>query len=413
MIPTFIVIGAGGRGAGYSSFLEQHPEEGKLVAICEPNEERRTKLAARHEIPKSRQYRDWREMADFARFADAAMICTQDADHKAPAVALADKGYHLLLEKPMAPTAADSQAIYDAVTRAGVLLSVCHGLRYTPYNRKLKELLDAGLIGQIRTIDLMEPVGYWHMAHSFVRGNWRNTAESSPMLLAKSCHDLDFLNFLVPSRCERVASFGRLSYFNRDHQPAGAADRCTDCPEAIESKCAYSALKIYLRDFKNRLADWPVDVVCTTPTPEAVRQALAEGPYGRCVFACDNDVVDHQVVIMEFADGATATFTMSAFNQSARRETYVMGDQGTLRGTEWEFTHFDFLTNKKTTIEIDQRLLDSGHDGGDGALMRGFIAAIRANDQNLISSGPEVSLESHLIVFAAEEARRTGAVVKV
>jgi predicted dehydrogenase len=311
----------------------------------------------------------------------------------------------------MAPSAADSQTIYDAVKQSGVMLSVCHGLRYTPYNRKLKELIDSGLIGQVRNIDLVEPVGYWHQAHSFVRGNWRNSVESSPMLLAKSCHDLDFLNFLLPARCTKVASFGSLSYFTRANQPAGAADRCTECPEAIESKCAYSAQKIYLRDRATQLDGWPVSVVSSSGTAEGVRQALAEGPYGRCVFACDNDVVDHQVVILECEDGAVATFAMSAFNKHTGRETYVMGDQGVLRCVDTQLTHYDFLTNEERVVDYNTGLIDSGHGGGDFGLMRDFVAAVRENDPSRISSGPEVSLESHLIVFAAERARRTGSVV--
>ena len=410
---SFVIVGAGGRGRAYARFAEQYPKDAQVVAVCEPKDEFRNLIATKHHLPSERVFRDWRELLDKPKLADAAMICTQDADHRDPAIALAARGYHLLLEKPMAPTAADSQAIYDAVKQAGIMLTVCHGLRYTPYNRTLKKLLDSGLIGTIRNIDLIEPVGYWHQAHSFVRGHWRNSIESSPMLLAKSCHDLDFLNFLIPSRCARVASFGHLSYFTKANQPKGAADRCLECPETIESKCAYSAKKIYLKDFGHHLDGWPVNVVSSTPTVEAIIKGLAEGPYGRCVFACDNDVVDHQVVLLEFAGGEVATFTMSAFNKHTERETYVMGDRGTLRVKGHAITHYDFLTNEEREIEYDTKLLDSGHGGGDFGIMRDFIEAIRTNDPGKISSGPEVSLESHLIVFAAEESRRTGTVVSL
>lgn len=408
---SFVVVGAGGRGNSYSNYVKQFPEEGYLAAVCEPDEGRRNRLADAHDVPHDMRFADWRDIIEKPKLADAALICTQDADHKDPAVALAPKGYHLLLEKPMAPNPGDCKAIYEAASKAGIMLAVCHVLRYTWFNRKLRELIDSGTIGKIRTIQLLEPVGYWHQAHSFVRGNWRNSVESSPMLLAKSCHDIDLLNYLIPSRCVKTSSFGDLSYFTRANQPKGAADRCIDCPQEIESLCAYSAMKIYLRDRKDRYGNWPTLALTHEGTVEAVVKALKEGPYGRCVFACDNDVVDHQVVNMEFEDGATASFTMTAFNSGSGREIYIMGDQGTLRCGDGGIRHYDFLTNTSKEIRRDaDGSPSSGHGGGDFGLMKSFLAAVRDSDQSHISSGPDVSLESHLIVFAAEKARREGTV---
>lgn len=411
---SFVVVGAGGRGNAYSNYVKRFPEEGYLAAVCEPVADKRDRLADAHDVPQNMRFADWRDILDKPKLADAAFICTQDADHKDPAVGLAAKGYHILLEKPMAPNPDDCRAIYEAAQEAGIMLAVCHVLRYTWFNRKLKELIDSGLIGKVRNIQLLEPVGYWHQAHSFVRGNWRNTAESSPMLLAKSCHDIDLLNYFMPSRCVKVSSFGNLSYFTRANQPKGAADRCMDCPQEIESLCAYSALKIYLRDRKNNLNGWPVNILTHEGTVEAVVRALKEGPYGRCVFACDNDVVDHQVVNLEFENGSTASFTMTAFNASGGRETYIMGDQGTLRCADHGITHYDFLTNATRQIDRDSDgSPTSGHGGGDFGLMQSFLAAVRDNNPSLISSGPEVSLESHMIVFAAEKARLAGTVEKI
>jgi len=412
---TFIVVGAGCRGNNYSEYAKKFPDECQPVAVCEPDDIRRNKFGDEYGIPMESRYKDWREIVDLPKLADAAMVCTQDAGHKDPAVALADKGYHLLLEKPMAPTAEDCQEIYNAVKRNNVMLAVCHVLRYTRFNRKLKELIDSGLIGKVHNIQLVEPVGYWHQAHSYVRGNWRNEAESSFMLLAKSCHDLDLLNYFIPAKCSRVSSFGTLSYFTRENQPKGAADRCTECPAEIETGCPYSAIKIYLRDFRKYHATWPGTVLHHSGTIEGVAEALREGPYGRCVFACDNDVVDHQVVAFEFEDGTTATFTMSAFTFMYERQIWVMGDKGTLKWVPDGIEHCDFLTNKTTTIstEISDGSLASGHGGGDFGIMRNFIYAVRDNDPSWITSGPEVSLESHLMVFAAEKARRTGTVVEL
>lgn len=409
---SFIVVGAGCRGNNYTEYAKAHPEECEVVAVCEPIDERRDLFGETFGIPVERRFKDWREILDMPKLADAALVCTQDALHKEPAIALAEKGYHLMLEKPMAPTPEDCKAIYDAVEKNGVMLAICHVLRYTLFNRKFKELIESGIIGKVHNIQLLEPVGSWHQAHSYVRGNWRKESESSPMLLAKSCHDLDLLNYFTPARCKRVSSFGSLSYFTKANQPEGAADRCTDCPEGIESKCPYSALQIYVRWFGNRLDQWPCNVLTLGGTMDALMEALREGPYGCCVFACDNDVVDHQVVAMEFEDGATATFTMTAFTKIAGREIYAMGDQGALRCTDEGILHYDFLTNNVNKIEFDMGdgAITSGHGGGDFGLMGSFIGAVRENNPKLITSGPDVSLESHLMVFAAERARRNGTV---
>lgn len=408
---SYMIVGAGGRGYAYAEYAKNFPEECEVVAVCEPIEKVRNRFGETYGVPPERRFKDWRDVLDLPKLADAAMICTQDADHKDPAIALAARGYHLLLEKPMAPTPEDCRAIVDAVERSGVMLAVGHVLRYTDFNRKLKEMIDSGVIGRVHNIQLLEPVGYWHQAHSFVRGNWRNESLSSPMLLAKSCHDLDLLNYFIPARCTRVSSFGNLSYFTRANQPEGAADRCVDCPQEIQDACPYCAVRFYLGN-KTRFDDWPVCVLSTDHTREAVVEALKTGPYGRCVFACDNDVVDHQVVNLEFEDGATATFTMSAFTPGSGRETYIMGDRGTLRCTDDGILHFDFLTHTCAQVQLHEEdgAVASGHGGGDFGLMKSFVAAVRENDPSQITSGPRISLESHLMVFAAEKARLDGTV---
>jgi len=410
-----MVVGAGQRGVGYAAYFECYPSEGEIMAVCEPQDRLRHTFGDRFSIPEERRFADWREVLDKPRLADAVFICTQDKGHRDPAVLLADKGYHIMLEKPMAPDLQSCLDIHEAAERNGIILAVCHVLRYTPFNRKIKEMLDKGAIGRIRSIQLLEPVGYWHQAHSFVRGNWRNEGQSTPMLLAKSCHDIDLINYFMPGRCVRVSSFGDLSYFIGANQPEGAADRCTDCPAEIEGSCAYSALKIYLRDRKYSLDKWPVNVLTPEAAPGTVLKALQTGPYGRCVFACDNDVVDHQVVNMEFSGGATASFTMSGFTKSGSRELLIMGDQGTLRCTDQGIDYFDFLNDRISNIEVDigDGLITSGHGGGDIGLIREFLSAVRSSDPSRVISGPKVSLESHLIVFAAERARRKGSVEMV
>ena len=216
------------------------------MAVCEPNDDTRNRFAEEYNIPEDRRFHDWREILDLPKMADAVVICTQDAFHKDPAIALAGKGYNILLEKPMATSIEDCQAIHDAATSNGVIFAVCHVLRYTAPNQKLKELIDLGTIGKVQNIQLLEPVGFWHQAHSYVRGNWRNERESSPMLLAKSCHDIDLLNYFIPSKCVRVSSFGHLSHSPK--QISLPEQRTTECPEGVEKNCPYSALKIYVQD---------------------------------------------------------------------------------------------------------------------------------------------------------------------
>ena len=419
---SVVVIGAGVRGYGYANVIKDYFSDlGNVVAICEPDTHLRNKFGDDFDVPENKRFNSWEDIVDLPKMADAAFVCTQDAYHVKPAIAMAQKGYHLLLEKPMAPSAKDCKEISDAVKENNVMMAVCHVLRYTLFNKKLKELIDRGLIGKIRSIQLIEQVTYWHQAHSYVRGNWRNEALSSSMLLAKSCHDIDILNYLTPTKCTKVSSFGSLSYFTRENQPKGAADRCVNCPAEVETMCAYSALRIYLKEKRDALDNiesleyWPVKVVCPIPTREAVLEALRTGPYGKCVFACDNDVVDHQVVNMEFEDGATASFTMCAFTPSGGREIYIMGDQGTLRCTEGDITHSNFLTNETNTIDFNSSdgMLTSGHGGGDSGLIKDFLTAVSENDPSYITSGPDVSLESHLIVFAAEQARLNNTVEKI
>lgn len=412
-----IVIGAGARGTGYSTFVEEFPERAKIVAVAEPRDFYRNRIGDRHGIPEERRFRCWSEVAKLPKFADAVLICTQDAMHEAPAIAFARLGYDMLLEKPIAPTPDACRRIVAEVRKAKIIFAVCHVLRYTAFTRRLKELLKSGVIGDVVSIQHLEPVGHWHQAHSFVRGNWRNEKESSFMLLQKCCHDLDWLRYMMDVPCQKAQSFGFLNYFKKEHQPAGAADRCTDCPAGIECRCPYSAIKIYLRDriFKG-LKGWPTDVITTDLTEEGVLKALREGPYGRCVFACDNDVVDNQVVNLIFEGSRTASMTMTAFCNESGRQTRIFGTRGSILADS-QFIHVtDFLTGEKTTIDTELKNdggILTGHGGGDGGLMDAFVQALATRDPSCILSGVDESLESHLMVFAAEESRRKNEVVDV
>jgi predicted dehydrogenase len=297
-----------------------------------------------------------------------------------------------------------------------VLFAVCHVMRYRPYTRLVKQLVDDGRIGEVVSVQHLEPVGHWHYAHSYVRGNWRRTDEASFMLLAKSGHDIDWLRHIVGRPIERVSSFGSLRHFTAENAPAGSADRCLDC--GVEPTCPYSAPRLYLGMVRAGRTRWPVSVLADEATEESVTRALREGPYGRCVYRCDNDVVDHQVVAMEFAGGTTATFTMTAFTPHTDRRTQIFGTRGFLDGDGLRVRLHDFVTETTETLETlaapnEGTDTEAGHGGGDAGLVTAFTKAVETGDASHILSGPAESLESHLAVFAAERARLSGTVERV
>ena len=415
MAPVGLLIaGAGSRGAMFAGWAARHPDRARVVAVAEPREDRREQLADAHGVPPDRRFRDWREAAAAGPVADAVVVATLDREHTAPAIAFAEQGRALLIEKPLAPTEEECVAIAAAVERSGVVAAVAHVLRYTPYTRLLERLLADGAVGEIAGVEQLEPVGFWHHAHAYVRGNWRREDQTGPMLLAKCCHDLDWLSFVIGRRCVAVSSFGSLTHLRPENRPAGAGDRCLDC--AIEPGCAYSARRLYLGMAERGETGWPLDVVAWPPTVANVEAALREGPYGRCAWACDNDVVDHQVVALAYEGGVTASLTMTAFARMRDRETRIFGTAGELRGDGNAVEVYDFLTQATTRHETgvySDGEIPSGHGGGDDAAMASFVAAVAAGDPALVPTTPADTLESHRIAFAAEASRREGRVVEL
>ena len=400
-----IVVGAGSRGRAYSNYATQNPDKMQIVGVAEPNDFYRNQMVEKYAISSTNVFCDWRDMALRQKFADAVIISTQDNMHELPAVSLANKGYHILLEKPMATNKKSCRNIVDAVIKNNIIFSVCHVLRYTNYTQTIKKLINLGTIGDIVSIQHLEPVGYWHFAHSFVRGHWSKQKESSFILLAKSCHDIDWIIYIMNAKCISVSSFGNLKHFKKDNRPINASDRCMDCN--FEPRCSYSAKKHYLRKALKGDFSWPVDVIVQNQTTKDVENALRNGPYGRCVYNCDNDVLDHQVVNMLFDNGSTAVFTMTAFDNSKDRGTKIFGTKGSLYGDGSTIILNDFLTDQITEIktEFSDGTILTGHGGGDNELIKSFVEAVANNDQTKVLSGPDQTLESHLAVFAAEEAR--------
>ena len=407
--PSLLVVGAGDRGTVYSEFVRSHPDLGQVVAVADVNPAARARLADAHQIPTHRRFEHWRAALATDRFADAVVIATQDRIHAEPALAFAGAGWHILLEKPMAPTAAECRAIVEAVERSGVVFAVAHVLRYTPYTQRLVGLVRSGAIGALVGVQRLEPVGWWHFAHSYVRGNWRREDESSSVLLAKCSHDLDWIRYVVGTRCEAVSSFAGRFEFRPERRPDGAADRCVDC--GVEPNCPYSASRLYLARTRQGDFGWPVSVIVAEPTEAAVDAALRRGPYGRCVYACDNDVPDHQVVNLQFAGGRCCSFTMSAFTPFVGRRSTIFGTHGWLVGDGQHIEHVDFVSGQRKEIDVEAGT--DRHGGGDHALMRAFLTAVANDDPSALLCGPRETLESHLSVFAAERARNDNCVVRL
>lgn len=396
---TAALLGAGSRGMkAYGRYALERPNEIKFVAVAEPDDTKRAMFAEAHNIPEENQFKSWTELLDKPKLAEALLICTQDREHYDPTMKALDLGYDILLEKPMSPDARESLEMAEKAEEADQVLTICHVLRYSTYFMKLKEIInDKESIGDIMTVEWTENVGYYHQAHSFVRGNWRNSDESSSMLLQKSCHDMDLIQWLMNEQCKKVSSFGRLSYFREEYAPEGSGERCIDC--AVEHDCPYSALKWYYHD-KDQ---WPANTMEQTGDLKKRLKALEEGRYGVCVYKSDNNVVDHQVVNLEFESGATVAFTMSAFTKEQGRTFQIGTTKAEITGsTLTNEIRIKYYTGEEVIIHPEQVM--GGHGGADTLIMRDFVKQINDKSHQTKTSAIE-SAKSHLIVFAAEESR--------
>ncbi|MBQ6835477.1 MAG: Gfo/Idh/MocA family oxidoreductase [Clostridia bacterium] len=407
-----IVVGAGGRGKDYTDIMARFPEKFQVVGVAEPIMSRREYMRTKHSIPAENCFDTWEKILEKPKLADVAIISTMDRMHFAPAMAAIRKGYHLLLEKPAAPTAEECLAIENEAKKYGVRILVCHVLRYSPFYITLKSLIDKGEIGRVMSIQHAECVGNVHQSHSFVRGNWGNAEKSSPMLLQKSCHDMDILQWLVGKDVKRVSSFGSLTYFTRENAPEGSPEYCI---EGCTADCPYNAVKLYYDDKDN---DWFRNAATgiVNPTDEEVAHALKTTQYGKCVFKCDNNVVDHQVVNLEFEDGTVVDFNMSAFNKGGRY-IRVMGTKGEIvnRDTNGVLELYKFADGSKTLIDIKTYgdTIVSGHGGGDEGIVHALYDYLTTGEITEQLSEIGISVKNHMIAFAAEQSRNTGKTVNI
>lgn len=398
-----VILGAGDRGRTYASYALAYPDRVKVVGVADINPAAREAVAKAHNLPPEAVWGDWSEAIAANPECDAMTVTMPDAMHLEPALAVLDLGHHLLLEKPMARAWEDCAKLAEKVReKKNRLVIVGHVLRYTVYFRKIKELIDSKVIGDVVSIRHLEPVGYMHAAHSFCRGNWGNAERATPMILQKCCHDFDQFVWWLGRKCTGVSSFGSLTHFNAAHRPAGAAERCLECPAAIERACPYSARKIYLerQDYRYPFVD---------KSDEGMEKLLRETDYGRCVYACDNDVVDHQIVNLRFEGGITVAHQMESYTYCGGRETRIFGTRGEIIGNGRTLTIRRF--DNRTTTVWDSVLeagspVNSSHGGGDFGLMNELVRQLTAGDPAGYLPIFEASLESHRIAFAAEASRR-------
>lgn len=404
---TIAVAGCGNRGQYcYASNLLKLAERARIVAAADLIPERLEGMQRMWGVPAEACYASAEEMLAQPKLADAMFICTPDACHYEHATAALRRGYDLLLEKPMSITMEQCRELSRLALALGRKVVVCHVLRYTVFFQKIKEIIDSGVLGELASITHLERVAYWHDAHSYVRGNWRNEAESSCMIIAKCCHDLDLLLWLTGKHCERLSSFGSLMHFRADKAPEGAAMRCTDgCPAA--ETCPYNAERFYMDRFRAGKTGWPVNVVAFNPTEERLMKALREGPYGRCVYHCDNDVVDHQQVNMELEGGTTVSLTMTAFTDYEGRLLNIHGTHGELQA-DMDTNIIRVLPYGQPEQVIDVRRLTSdfsGHGGGDIRMLDELIDLLVEGRMTPNLTSIDRSVESHLIALAAEQSR--------
>ena len=409
-ILTVSIIGCGSRGFhAYGMLINQLKDKFKIVSLCDTNEEELKIVSDTFGIGSENCFTSDTEFFKEKR-SDVLIIATLDKQHYGHTLQALNLGYDILLEKPITDNEQECLRLMEAQKKHNNKVVVCHVLRYATAFVKVKQLLDEGKIGALVNIQALEQVAYWHVAHSYVRGNWRRSEETTPMILAKCCHDLDLLQYYAQSKAKNVSSIGACTYFTKENAPKGATARCKDCPY-MES-CTYSAKRVYIDRFIEVGKPenvWPFNVIVKDfpVTVEKLEREIYgdESLYGRCVFACDNNVVSHQTSNILFENGVTASLTMMGFTHQGGRIYRFFGTLGEIVLNE-EIGTIEIKTFGGATELINVGdLVEAGmaHGGGDAQLIEKLYNMIigTADTQTSLES----SLESHLMGIAAEKSR--------
>ena len=398
-----VFLGFGARAQCYANYIFSNENTFEITAVAEPKQYLQELAYTKYGCSEENIYFDWQQLLKQGVLGDLLFVCTQDNCHVEPAIVAMKAGYkHIMIEKPIDKSIDACKRLAEAAEKYGTDVQVCHSLRYTNFYRKVKEVIDSGKIGKLVSINHIEPVGTFHYAHSFVRGDW-NKESRSPMILAKCCHDTDLLLWLTGKNCISLSSYGSLDFFRAENAPDGCAERCVNGCK-YNSVCPYSATK-YLNKYKNHLfREYAVEKEGFCDTMEALR----EGRYGRCVFRCDNDVVDHQTVNLLFEDNVTAVLTMCAFS-NFERETHIMGTLGEIRAymAEDRIEVYNFRNGDKEIYHVGHP--ETLHGGADYVLVEDFITS--SQDKNACVTSIDKSIQSHMICIAAERSRREGRTV--
>ena len=403
-----VLVGAGQRGMIYAQYAKDSGRA-SITAVVEPDEVRRASAGKRLEIDPIHLYENVEDFFKAEKKADAIIIASMDRNHYKHAMVALDHGYDILLEKPISPDLKETIGIQQKANKLGKKIIVCHVLRYTNFYSELKRIIDSKELGKVITIQHNENVGNFHIAHSFVRGNWRKEAESSPIVMQKSSHDMDILTWLVGSDAKRISSFGSLTYFKEENAPTGSASRCLDC--TVADTCRFDAKKAYLPV----RGSWPATLLGEDQSEEGILKALETSPYGKCVYRCDNDVCDNQVMLIEFKNGVTVSFNLSGFTNKMNRTFKIMCEDGEIRGDDSQnvIEIIRFGSNMVDKVEmkvIHPEVTQGFHGGGDIGLMKDFLSQMESGDITSRSS-IDKSVQSHLMATAAEHARVTGKTV--
>ena len=404
-----VVIGAGNRTNKYLEYAVRHPERLKLVGIVEPVEIRRTLVAEKFGVPAEACFSSFDDFFANPIEADAVLIGTPEDKHYEPCMRSIEAGYHVLLEKPIAQTKQECLDILEASNRKGVIVGVCHVLRYHPYFMKIKEVIDSGELGEIISINHYAEIDIDRMMHSYVRGLWSKASKTNPMLIAKCCHDIDFLLWICKSRCRKVSSFGSLRWFNAKNAPEGSAERCINC--GVEKSCPFSAVHLY-KERKQWVRNF--DVPEGKTLDEVLDVELERGAFGRCVYHCDNDVVDHQVVNMELENETVISFAVNAFTRNDFRGTHIKMTHGEIDGNETILRVRKFRGGEEKVYDFSDLCGQPFHAGADLNIVEEFVNNIsRSNSGCEFSSTIASSIESHVVCYEAETSRLTNQTILI
>ena len=408
------ILGCGARGKETYGRYAMKAESGlSIVAICDNDPVKLASAKEEFNLDDSMCFSNFNDLYALGKIADCIVIANYDQEHFDATMKAIDLGYDILLEKPISNSLEECIKIRDFANLKGVKVTVCHVMRYTSYYMYLKKLLKEKVIGDLMAIEQTEDVSYWHMAHAFVRGNFRNSNTTSPMILQKCCHDFDLIMYLTEEKPISLTSVGDLRFFRSSNAPKNACEYCVNCKE----ECIYNAANFYLGVYDDKVNNnldtnvWPLSQVAENPTREKLLKSLETTNWGRCVFKSDNNVVDHQFTTIKLEKGTIATLTMIGFSNDGGRQTHCYGTKGEIYLDEQRRTiEISIFGQRKKVVSFDELSEDfSGHGGGDNEMMREFVEYLTSDTFEMTSS-INLSVDSHILAFASEYSRLNNSV---